>query len=389
MYFYNILPTKNLGNNLSVLSYSSQIPLEIGNIVEIDIRNKADFGLVISENKELAQKSKRVGELSSKNVSETALESGFLDVESEILNKIKPISRVIPFKLENRHLQFIKLFADNTFNSLNDVWDSCWKPFELLTKKQFEELEINFASPQKSTNLEVDSKPNPKIEFELYSDYLIRIIYIIRNIIGGLDTTQKALSNQQNKTILVIFPEIKLLNKIYDQFEKSLKNQSSDLAKLVDLKIYSGAINKNSKQTIWSLVQTEKKNEFPRLQIIFSTRAGIFLSFKSLTHIILVDESNSMYIQDQNSLYYDTREAIFLLSKAFLSNLTFISRVPSVRLYNFYPEKVLEYNLNSYSENKQNSPKIKITKYDRKSAKFELFGWEIEQLLRKDEDLES
>lgn len=410
MYFYNVLPTKNIGNSLILLTYSSLNPLKVGNIVEIDIRNKIDYGLIVSVNKEFAELYKSVGgksKIESKlldiDTSKRPSESGFSTHNEESLEKVKSILSVIPFKLSSSQLNFIKLFGDNTFNSLNDVWDSCWRPFELLTKKQFLELQNKFlteSSSQTQTkndivfNLFNNRLIDPKIEFELNSEYLIRIIYIIRNIISDFNTSQKSLNQDKSAnlvTILVIFPEIKLLNRIYSEFEKFLNSKDSNLPKTVNCKIYSGAINKNSKQTAWSLINplpTSGINQDINLQIIFSTRNGIFLPFKSLAHIILVDESNSMYIQDQNSLYYDTREAIFLLSKAFLSSLTFISRVPSIRLHSFYPEKVLEYNSINISKSKQNSPKVKITRYDGKSAKFELFGWEIEQILRKDEDIE-
>ena len=50
MYFYNVLPTKNMGQNLSILLYSSRKQASVGDIVEINIRNNLDYGLILSEN---------------------------------------------------------------------------------------------------------------------------------------------------------------------------------------------------------------------------------------------------------------------------------------------------------------------------------------------------
>ena len=149
---------------------------------------------------------------------------------------------------------------------------------------------------------------------------------------------------------------------------------------------YSGSVNKKSKDCIWSLINFLKQDA-NRVQVIFSTRSGIFIPFCNLGQIILIDEANSVYIQDQNSIYYDTRDAVFLLSSVFGSNLNFISKLPSIRLYNSYSNELLIQNLTKSTSNQKKQLKLKITRFDKKSAKFSLFGWEVEQLLKKDEDL--
>ena len=362
MYFYNILPTKNIGNSLSVLSYSSQYPLQVGDIVEINIRSSNDFGLVINENNEIQAEYTKWLKIDSKT-------------DESIFGKIKPIVKKLPLKVSQQQMQFIKLFSDNTFNSVNDVWDSCWKPLEILTQKQISEFaEINSQKQQIGGNIVSQAK----IEFELISsntDYAIRIIYIIRNIISNLG------KNQENNQILVVFPEQRFMNKIYKQVEQLLK-EHKNILDTIELCSYTGSINKNSKHCVLSMIKESHKT-----QVIFTTRSGIFLPFYNLKQIILIDEANSMYIQDQNSIYYDTREAVVFLSTIFKSNLNFISRLPSIRLYNSYSNDFLIQNLSNTTVNQKQQLKLKIARFDKKSAQFNLFGWEIEQLLKKDEDL--
>ena len=392
MPIYNILPTKNMGQNLSILAYSSQKTLVLGQIVEITIRNSVDFGLVLGENTEINidLETKEEGE---KNSEKTKLTKKFA---------IKEVNRVLPIQISTQQLNWLKIFADNSFNSLNDIWDAIWRPFELLTKKQWQELEeiskeipTNFES---QTNILSKLQVEPKVEFLLDLEVTLRIIYIIRNITSMFNNDQKPELQDKNRQVLIVFPEKKYLDKIYKELNKHFKEIETNYKKLdiksvnkretqikYELQYFTADATKKSKETVWKMLQNS-----PTLQIICTTRSGLFLpfgKFGALEQVILVDEGNSLYIQDKNSLYYDTREAIFLISKAFLSNIAFISPLPSVRLHSFYDKELLETQMTNNSQTIQKPRKIKITRFDRKSAKYDIFGWEIEQILRPDEDL--
>jgi hypothetical protein len=435
MYYYNILPTRNIGGNLAILTFSCQEVLEIGQIVEIEIRNSEDYGLIISQNTDYDSES--VGESSpqietqEKHVSnnlakneQSAEDSDSKKIpegkseESKTENKktdfeIKEITKIFPFKISKQQIEFLQSFTTNTFNSPNDIWSSIFQPFKLLTKKQILELESNYnknskkmtsinskfeefgeSSGNSSSTKSTIVKTAPIIDFVLDSDIFIRIMYIIRSLMCSDTKDIEHQNSQKNKQLLIIFPEKKYLDIILSKIKVLVKKEGFE--KEIELLKYTGEVNKNSKETIWSMIQTsneinlEIKNENtePKFEIILTTRSGIFLPFSNLSQIILIDEGNSLYIQDQNSLYFDTRDAIFLLHKAFLSNLTFISTLPSLRLHNFYNKSQLKDNVSNSSFEHKKPLKLKITTLDTKSAKFGLFGWEIEQLLKKDEDLE-
>ncbi len=427
MNYYNILPTRNIGGNLAILTFSCQTILEIGQIVEIEIRNSEDFGLVISQNTDCDYKS--VGEqpipieTREKHVSNLADETHLEQVNSKNSEnkknnfEIKEINKVFPFRISKEQIEFLQSFTTNSFNSPNDIWSSIFQPFKLLTKKQIFELENDFAENAKkmtsinakleefgenSNNTSCDNitstKSTPIIDFILDSDILIRIMYIIRSLTCSDRLEIDSSKTFQKRQLLIIFPEKKFLDKIMtilvDQIKKDKLNDKLKILK------YTGEPTKTSKETIWEMIQAANKLKFEKeflnqneideikVQIIFTTRSGIFLPFSNLSHIVLVDEGNSLYIQDQNSLYFDARDTIFLLHKAFMSNLTFVSTLPSLRLHNFYNKTMLRNSpCNSPSEPKK-PLKLKITTLDTKSAKFGLFGWEVEQILKKDEDFE-
>jgi primosomal protein N' len=424
MYYYNILPTRSLGGNLSILTFGCQQILEIGQIVEIEIRNSQDYGLIISQNVDYDNKS--VGEQSTeietqeKRVSNNSLEIDINSIESNSKKnsnrksevsenkkndfEIKEITRIFPFKISKQQIEFLQSFTTNTFNSPNDIWSSIFQPFKLLTKKQILELETIFNQNAKKTTfinskleeLEENTsnsslqnktgvKKAPIIDFVLDSDILVRIMYIIRSSLSSYRKEKEHLKLEINEQVLIVFPEKKYLDKLLSEFKLLAKSQG--LEKEIVILKYTGEVNKNSKETIWSMIENKLNNSKIKKQIIFTTRSGIFLPFSNLSQIILIDEGNSMYIQDQNSLYFDTRDTIFLLHKSFSSNLTFVSTLPSLRLHSFYNKDSLNTNLINTSSDNKNSVKLKITTLDTKSAKFGLFGWEIEQILRKDEEL--
>ena len=104
--------------------------------------------------------------------------------------------------------------------------------------------------------------------------------------------------------------------------------------------------------------------------------------------MILIDEANSFHIQEQNGLYFDSREAVFLLHKSANCHLDFVSKLPSVRFQNFYKavsNKTISNFPKNYKEVK--NPKIKITTSPQKYYNNNLFSYEIEQILKKEDDI--
>jgi hypothetical protein len=516
-----------MGQNLSILLYSSQKQASVGDIVEITIRNNVDFGLILSENVEEGIKHKVKVEAASVSPikSEVILnppdgifrdtqDDGHISIDnkttkSEVLSKkfeIKEINKILPIKLTREQIQFIKIFADNTFNSLNDTWDTITQPYNLLTQKQWKELQEiadlqhkaimsqstpnnsqritlsnnnqntqndPFIEAKKSDNVEPDIKNNenvlnspkedqktPKVEFLVDFDIIVRIMYIIRSLTGVIKGELKDLKQGINRQLLIVLPEKKYLNKVYKSIFNEISH-SKELSQIVEILYYASEPTKKPKECVWSMLNfgknnlenlkiveapsvspknlnlgltnnspgsihdnmvvgnkkslpdrifrsaqddgyiskpipldnstntnqtsqnVDNSNQTPRLQIIVSTRSGLFLPFTTLTDIILVDEGNSMYIQDQNSLYYDSREAIFLISKALNANISFISPLPSIRLYNMYDKQALKKQMTNYANIIQKRRKIKITRFDKKTSKYDLFGYEIEQILEK------
>ncbi len=292
MNYYIVLPSKKIPQPYLTYKYTEE--LEVGRIIEVNVRNASVWAVVL----------KKV-DVSSLKFDES---------------KVKEIENKLPVILGEQNIKFLYAFSQNTFNTLNTVLNSFLQPFKLLTKKQWSELSSKQVELAQNTPPASGSGFNVLFDLNIYTT--LRIIYIIRS---HLNTTKKR--------ILLVFPETKHINRFLDE----LTNQQdfTEIKKKLDIFIYTGSPDKESKKTVWSIL-----NQNSKTTIILSTRSGLFLPFNKLDEIILVDEANSFHIQDQNQIYFDTRDVIYLMAQSFQSKLTFLSTLPSIRLYNFYQSEV-------------------------------------------------
>ena len=365
MYFYSVLIDKKIPSIR--LTYKSEVKLVKGTLVSILLRKNEVYGIIVSEQ-------------SPESIASP--------------DKISDIKSILPYIFSERQMRLQSVISYNTFNSPNTVLDGFVNPIVSLTKKDF----INLKEYQLGNNTSLDQPATllsnkKKIEYYLDTEVVLRIIYIIRisieayfkSFLEDLDTDIKTQIN-----ILVLFPEKKYLDKVFKEFV-DIGIESEFLGKSAQINItkYSGDKTKSNRDSIYNILNIKNQsNSKAQINIIFSTRAGLFLPFQSLHDILVIDESNSMYIQEQNSLYFDARELSFILGEVFGANLNFISRVPSIRLYSFYPETVLRQYLTNSLDNIVKPLKIKVTGQNRKMDKYRLISDSVLRLVQKKDDSE-
>jgi len=352
MYFYEVLLNQKIPSE--VLTYKSELDIVKGSLVKVPLRNKGCFGVIL-------------GQLNDNNF------------DSE---KTKIISETFPYIFTSDQLKLIKIIAQNTFNSINIVLDAFLQPLKLLTKKDWLILQDQFLvnnsgsdanttnntqQPENALNRAFTGKP----QFYIEKDILVRIIYIIRSQINI--NTQKHLFNQE---VLVVFPEKKLLDKILSALKEN--SEFNELVSKHNLQIlnFSGDVSAKSKICVKELVLTESENY--NQKIIFTTRSGLFLPFKNLGQIIVIDEANTFYIQEQNSLYYDARDLAFLTASTFRAGLAFVSTLPSSRLHNFYSKESLGVSLYVSIKNLQKPLKLQLSHRNSKNDNYQLFSDQVE-----------
>lgn len=341
MRYYRVIPSIKLPYDY--LTYGADRDLKRGQLVSIPIRNKMQFGIIDREEEKV----------------------------SFDASKIKLINEDFPYQIQENQLKLLNIFAFNTFNKLNISSNLFIQPFKLLPQKDIKTLRelwnnkydnLSDSNPEDQNAVITDKgQQKPTIEYSLENNPLIRIRYIIRNSI-------------LTKNTLFLFPEQKLLTRYYNE----LVSEDPSLKK--NIYIFNGQKNKSSKETLNFLLRNNlSKSSKPF--IIFGLRSSLFLPFGTLHDIICLDEGNPFYIQEQNSVYYDTRDTVFLLSNAFTANLTFLSTVPSIRLQKMYSESVMQEIMTNYASESEKRLKIKITNPQAKFDKNSLFSDDLEEYL--------
>lgn len=356
MFYYQILTNiKQTG----FLTFSSDIPLKMGRVVSVKVKNRAVFGVVVQKNPHTPN------------------------------FKTNPVLEVFDVYLPPKCLVFINLFAFHTFQNINEVFNAYLPSLNILiaqSKKNNQVFEIENGQNEQNNfennsgdNLKNQEKPEIRQKtknpvFTLENDLWFRIKYIIRSLTTP-NPNQK--NDTKNQTILFIFPEKSYLKKYFKEtenfIENDLKKERENSVENLALNIFSSGSLKTNKTTLFNLF--EKNSE--KTNIIFGTRSLLFLPFDEIQQIYFFEENDANYIQEQNSLYFDTRDAIFYLSHVFGANLEFISTLPSIRLLQFYSKESLGIVLSNLSNKEKKLLKMKIYEQNFQDLFFNLFSNEI------------
>lgn len=374
MYYYLVLVPNKM--NLPPLYYKSRSTITSYSIVKVPLGKSEELGFIV------------------KSISFEQI--GCIDISIEkILDIIYIYNIRIPIKTIN-FIRATEKTTFLTINDLSDQilrnieLHLGKKGLESLLYHQIIEDGIN----EKSYS-DAEIAVSPLLDFKLYYYIdifiVLRIIYLIRTCINRkinnikkdlYKESQMTSRNNLNIDILIFFSEIKELQSNLSQFEIAISKLENDL-KLssefndvefrFNLNIFTNEKNKASKNAILDVLKTDvnsKSNNFNQeyenianrnnnvntsynvkssiireqttvpvvkmvcnVNIYALTKVGMFITFKNVDTVIVINEASSFYIQEQNTLYYDLREIIYLFCSCYGCDLNFISTLPSLRLY--------------------------------------------------------
>ena len=253
------------------LTYSSATELNIGTVVQVEIKSVILFGIVISQS----------------------------NLRVEQIKNLKSITKLTPYTINNTQLEFLNKISFLTFNSLSNLLTLALKPYENLVDSKIDFEESNIIKPGTIT---------PKLDYIISKDWTSQIITKIAQYENG-------------NNILILFPEKNILTKIHKELSSIIQ----------DKKILIHNINTTSEKKLASIYQpllsgTKSEN----INIILANKNTIFYNLNNIHELIIIDEANPSYISEHR-IYFDAREVAFWASKIYKFNLTFISTLPSVR----------------------------------------------------------
>ena len=115
--------------------------------------------------------------------------------------------------------------------------------------------------------------------------------------------------------------------------------------------LYNSKLSNNEKKRAWLKVIKEKR------LIIIGVKSVIFLPFKSLDKILILDENDHLYKENDRVLRYNARDCSIMLSKIHNCKIELISDSPSIE--SIHNVKTKKYNLINYIDQNNLKPKLK------------------------------
>ena len=122
-------------------------------------------------------------------------------------------------------------------------------------------------------------------------------------------------------------PEISLTTQIIQKLKNYFSNKIS---------VYHSRYSLNERTEVWESISNNKENS----KIVIGARSSVFLPFNNLGLIIVDEEHEVSYKQQEPSPRYNARDSAIYLSKIFKAKVILGSATPSIEsTYNAKNEK--------------------------------------------------
>ena len=241
--------------------------------------------------------------------------------------RLKTILEIKPFSFSDKLINFINWFSI----------------YNLVPKGMVLKMFLgNDLLSSKKSDFKLQYISNEKIRFELNDDQK-KCLKDIQNfgnnfsvtLLQGITGSGKTLvyferikeSLKKNKQVLVLLPEIFLTNQFNKRFEDYFGFKPS---------IWHSKITKKNKRIIWQNINSGK------IGLVVGARSSLFLPFKNLGLIVVDEEHDNSYKQDEG-IRYNARD--MAISRGSFENVPVIlsTSIPSLETYKNVKSK--KYNL--------------------------------------------
>ena len=293
MFYYEIAPADRNYRGENLLTYCHDQKQNIGQVVVVKLRAKSIKGFVVNEVKKPTFKVK--------------------DIERIYSEILVPELQVLFFRQINSYYPgslgaTASLFVPN----LNDKV----KIPEDLKEKNVVKKYNNRHKPTSQQKQIISAISHSKVQTHIvHGDTGTGKTLIYLSLINEM--------NKENKSSILLTPEISLTPQIAEQVNDSFDN----------VYVIHSALSVKEKRDIWLQINSSKKPA-----IVIGPRSALFAPVKNLGMVIVDEFHDSAYKQDQNPKYQTVRIA-GILSKICGSKLVLGSATPPVDDY-FYAEKV-------------------------------------------------
>ena len=309
-----------------VFSYKINISsYEVGKIIIAPFRNQKLLGIILDEDPDLIDDEK------------------VKEVDCSI--KLPPISKI--------YIEFINFFGKWNCIKRGLVLKQIFNPHDKNSIKKVEDLKINefYKMPEIKSCSQINLNDNQKtVSKKIIKNFTQKKsrTFLLHGIAGSgkTETYFEAINFciKNKKQVLILLPEIGLTSEWENRFEKRFG--------IVPDKWHSG-IKKSVKKRIWA--RTILKKDL----IIVGARSALFLPLSNLGLIIIDEEHDSSFKQEEGQRYHARDMSIYLSSKAGIPAIL-ASATPSIEsLHNVFNKKYIHLNLPSRATGAQ-MPDVQI-----------------------------
>lgn len=309
----------------SSFTYTSDVFLAPGTVVEVPFgaSNKKIVGIVVDD-----------------------------EINSEI-DCLKPVIRCFDLVLSKKNLNFLMWVSRYTTISRGNVLRMvlCEKTvFSYKKEIQSKEMDVIFS--------DITLNEHQKTALEIIKNSDNRPC-LLHGVTGSgktevyLSMAQEYLKNKQQ--VLILLPEISLTN----QFASRIKQYFG-----APPFIWHSGISAKERRSIWKSAASGKT------LAIIGTRSALFIPFQNLGLIIVDEEHDTSYKQEEGG-FYNARDMAIVLAKTFNAKVILSSATPSIETYNNCQEKKYAYAAINHRFGGSSMPKIELI--DMRQNKFDGF----------------
>ena len=300
---------------------------KVGQIVIVPFRNREILGIVVNKGR-----------------------------ENFPIEKLKKVKSVVNLPLFSKiYLDFIDFFSDWNCADKGNVLKLIISPFDTKTIQnlghknykplKFEQSNLKTENVIKELNKDQKYASNKILEgFQSETSKCFLLDGVAGS--GKTETYFQAVKYclKNNKQVLILLPEIGLTSDWELRFEKSFGFKPL---------VWHSGITKSIKKKIWLSVLFEKS------LVVVGARSALFLPFKNLGLIVIDEEHDLSFKQDEGIRYHARDMSVYLAAKKKIP-IVLCSATPSIEtLFNVKTKKFIKLNLHSRATG-SSLPEIKI-----------------------------
>ena len=203
-------------------------------------------------------------------------------------------------------------FSDTTLKSLEK---KCFITIKKIKIDRNQIREVNIGSSNSLTKIQKDVLN--KLNKQLKEKDIILLHGVTSS--GKTEIYIKLIEKylKLGKQVLYLLPEISLTTQIIQKLRNHFANKIS---------VYHSRYSLNERTEVWESIRNNKENS----QLVIGARSSVFLPFDDLGLIIVDEEHEVSYKQQEPSPRYNARDSAIYLSKIFKSKIILGSATPSI-----------------------------------------------------------